>query len=134
MHVVTQGAFHTGMNYMGMVKSHKCSGSGYWEILIESGSVLKGKAYSKALFCLKTVSEALERLLLERLNDEERVEIINPSTLLSLVQTCEQEIPALVLQDPSTLTILERYVIFEDKVHAGLLGKTATFWLSVIAV
>ena len=73
IHVVTPGAFDTGMDYMGMVESHKCSGSGYWEILIESGlvingclgSVLKGKAYSKALFCFKTVSEAMERLLLE---------------------------------------------------------------------
>ena len=67
-----------------------------------------------------------------RLNEQERVEIINPATLLSLVQTCDQETLALVLQDPSTLIMLERYVIFEDKVHAGFLGKTATFWLSVI--
>ena len=48
-------------------------GSDYSEILIEvevvttdclsSVHVLKGKAYAKALFCLKTVSEAMQRLL-----------------------------------------------------------------------
>ena len=140
MYVVTPGAFHTGMNYMGMVTSHKCSGSGYSEILIEAGlvtsgclgSVLKGKAYAKALFCLKTVSEAMQRLLIERFIEEEGVEITNPATLLSLVQTCNRETLEDTLQDPSTFTILEKYVTFEEKVHAGLLGKTATFWLNVI--
>ena len=45
MHVVTPGAFHTGMNYMGMVTSHKCSGSGFTEILIEAGLVTSGCLY-----------------------------------------------------------------------------------------
>ena len=51
----------------------KCRGSGYQEILLEAGlvtsgsinSVLSGKAYNKALFCLKTVVEALQRLLID---------------------------------------------------------------------
>ena len=67
------GAFHACMNYMGMLTGWKYRGSGYGEILIEEGlvtsryleSVLKGKAYAKALFCLKTFTEAMERLLLE---------------------------------------------------------------------
>lgn len=70
-HVVTQGPFHTGMNYLGCLTGRKCRGLGYAEILIEAGlvtsgcleSVQKGKAYAKAMFCLKTVIEAMERLL-----------------------------------------------------------------------
>lgn len=139
-HVVTPGPFHTGMNYMGMVTGHKCLGSGYSEILIEADlitggclkSVLKGKAYAKALFCLKTVSEAMERLLIERFIEEEKVEVTHPEALLNLVQTCSRDTLDLALQDPFTLTILEKYVAYEDKVRAGHLGKTATFWISVI--
>ena len=89
-HVVTPGPFHTAMNYIGMVTGHKCRGSGYAEILIEAklvtsgclSSILKGKAYAKALFCLKTVTEAMERLLIERFTDEEKIEVANPKALL----------------------------------------------------
>ena len=139
-HIIIPGPFHTGMNYMGMVTGNKCRGSGYSEILIEAelvttgclSSVLKGKAYAKALFCLKTVSEAMQRLLFERFAEEENVEVHNPVALLNLVQTCNRQNLDLVLQDPSTLTILERYASYENQVRNGHLGKTATFWLSVI--
>ena len=125
---------------MGMVTGNKCRGSGYSEILIEAelvttgclSSVLKGKAYAKALFCLKTVSEAMQRLLFERFAEEENVEVHNPVALLNLVQTCNRQNLDLALQDPSTLTILERYASYENQVRNGHLGKTATFWLSVI--
>ena len=67
------GPFHTSMNYMGMLTGHKMCGSGYTELLLEAqlvttGSmkgVLSGKAYAKSLFCLKTVCEAMKRLLME---------------------------------------------------------------------
>jgi len=93
-HVVTPGPFHTGMNYMGMVTGHKCRDSGYSEILIEAGlvtsgclvSVLKGKAYAKAIFCLKTVCEAMERLLIQRFIVGAKIEVTNPVTLLNLTQ------------------------------------------------
>ena len=128
------------MKYMGMVTGNKCRGSGYSEILIEAelvitgclNGVLKGKAYAKALFCLKTVSEAMQRLLFERFAEEENVEVYHPVALLYLVQFCNREKLDLALQDPSTLTILERYVSYEDRVRNGHLGKIATFWLSVI--
>jgi len=139
-HVVLPGPFHTGMNYMGMVTGNKCRGSGYSEILIEAElvttgcltSVLKGKAYAKALFCLKTVSEAMQRLLFERFAEEENVEVSDPMALLNLVQKCNRENLDITLQDPSTLTVLEKYVSYEARVRSGHLGKTATFWLSVI--
>ncbi|CAH1773854.1 unnamed protein product [Owenia fusiformis] len=139
-HVVTPGPFHTGMNYINMVTGHKCMGSGYSEILMEAelvtsgslNSVLKGKAYAKAIFCLKTVCEAMERLLIERFSEDESVDVINPMALFELVQTCSREHLDFALKDPSTLTILEKYVSYEDKVRDGHLGKTATFWMSVI--
>ena len=139
-HVVTPGPFHTGMNYINMLTGHKCLGSGYSEILIEAqlvtsgclGSVLRGKAYAKAMFCLKTVTEAMERLLIERFIEDEDIELANPVSLFNLVQTCSRETLNIALQDPCTTTILEKYVAYEDKVQAGHLGKTAVYWLSVI--
>ena len=139
-HVVIPGPFHTGMNYLGMVTGNKCKGSGYSEILLEAelvttgclNSVLKGKAYAKALFCLKTVSEAMQRLLFERFAEEEDVEANSPVPLLNLVQNCNRENLDLVSQDPATLTILDKYTTYEDRVRNGHLGKTATFWMSVI--
>ena len=139
--IITPGAFHTGMNYIGMLTDHECRGSGYAEILIEAGvvtsgclkSVLRGKSYAKALFCLKTVTEAMEYLLIERFVADENVAITNPSALLNLLQTCDHENLQLALQDKMTLmTIFEQYAAFEDKVETGQLGKTATFWLHVI--
>ena len=64
MNVATPGPFHTGMNYMNMVTGHKCRGSGHFEILTEDelitsgclASVMRGKTYDKALFCLKSVT------------------------------------------------------------------------------
>ena len=73
-HAVMIGPFYTSMYYLGMLTGHKMCGSGYTELLLETqlvttGSlkgVLSGKAYTKSLFCLKTVCEAMERLLMER--------------------------------------------------------------------
>lgn len=72
-HTILPGPFHIRMNYIRMITDHKCRGSGYAEIILEAQlvtggclkSVLSVKAYAMALFCLKTVCEALERLLLE---------------------------------------------------------------------
>jgi hypothetical protein len=139
-HIVIPGQFHTGMNYMGMLTAHKCRGSGYTEILLEaqlvtSGclkSVLSGKAYAKALFCLKTVCEAMERLLMERFIDEENIQIVDPEAILNLMKSCDRQHLDLALIDPSTQNIIQKYQAFEDKVRSGHLGKTATFWFSFI--
>ncbi|EDO34946.1 predicted protein [Nematostella vectensis] len=90
------------------------------------------KAYAKALFCIKTVTEAMERLMFEKFIEDEEVDVTNPVILLNLVQECNHENLDHALQDPSTVTILEKYEAFQDKVRNGYLGKTATFWLSVI--
>lgn len=138
-HLVLPGQFHTVMNYLGRITNHKCRGSGYAEILLKaqlvtSGclkSVLSGKAYSKALFCLKTVCEALERLLLERFMEEEDVHL-TPEALLNLIKLCDRQYLELALQDDSTLSIIKHYLKYQDKVCKGHLGKTAMFWLSVM--
>ena len=62
----------------------------------------------------------MERLLIE----ENNVEVNNP---VALLKTCRRETLDLALQDPSTLTILQKYVAYEDRVRDGHLGKTATF-------
>ncbi|XP_069107841.1 uncharacterized protein [Argopecten irradians] len=114
-HLVLIGQFYTAMNYMGMLTNHKCRGSGYSEILLEaqlvtSGclkSVLSGKAYAKALFCLKTVCESLERLLLERFIQEEEIQL-TPEALLNLISSCDQENLDLALRDESTHNVISR--------------------------
>ncbi|KAG1682931.1 hypothetical protein GQR58_010461 [Nymphon striatum] len=100
-HVIAPGPFHTVMNYIGMLTDHKCMGSGYSEILLEAGlvtsgclkSVLKRKAYAKDLFSLKTVSEAMERLLIECFSEEEDINVTNPVALLNAAQNCSPDIP-----------------------------------------
>ncbi|KAJ8349355.1 hypothetical protein SKAU_G00244850 [Synaphobranchus kaupii] len=83
MHIIIPGKFHTAMNYIGRLTGHKCLGAGCAEILIEAGlttsgclkHILSGKSYAKALFNLKVVTEALERLLINVFLDEENPEI-----------------------------------------------------------
>ena len=74
----------------------------------------------------------MQRLLFERFAEEENVQVSDPMALLNLVQKCNRENLDITLEDPSALTILERYVSYEAKVRNGHLGKTAAFWLSVI--
>ncbi|KAG1666825.1 PIN2/TERF1-interacting telomerase inhibitor 1 [Nymphon striatum] len=112
-HVITPGPFHTVMNYIGMLTGHKCMGSGYSEILLEAGlvtsgclkSVLKRKVYAKDLFSLKTVSEAMERLLIECFSEEEDINVTNPVALLNAAQNCSRESLDHALHDPSTAHI-----------------------------
>ena len=140
MHVVTPGAFHTGMNFIGVLTGRKCRGSGYAEILIEAGlvtsgcleSVLQWKAYAKALFCLKTVTEAMERLLIEKFIEDGHVTITDPAALVNVVETCNRENVDLALHDETTKSIFEQLIAYADKVEAGELGKTAVFWMRVI--
>ena len=139
-HIILPGQFHTVMNYIGMLTAHKCNGSGYSEILLEAQlvtngclkSVLSGKAYTKALFCLKTVCEAMERLMMEQFIQEENVQMNNPVAILNLVKSSNRENLNLALKDPSTNELIRKYREYEDKVNKGHLGKTATFWFSFI--
>ena len=139
-HIVTIRPFHTSINYMGILTGHKMCGSGYTEIVLEaqlvtSGSlkgVLSGKAYNKSLFCLKTVCEVIENLLLERFTEEENVTVSDPATLLNMTESCSRQHLNETLSDPSTVTLLEKYHAYEEKVLNGQPGQTAAFWMSFI--
>ena len=132
------GPFHIKMNFIGMLTKKKARGSGYAEILIEaklvtSGtlvSVLSGKAYSKALFNLKAVVEALERLLFEFFVKEKDNEI-RPEALLNLINACSssscREQLDKTLQKESVIHITNKYEEFQKKVPDGHLGKMAQF-------
>ena len=140
-HIVLIGQFHQAMNYIGMLCGHKMRGSGYQEILLEaqlvsSGSlngVLSGKAYAKALYCVKTVGEALERLLVECfVKDEGEGLSLEPAALLDLFTSCNRECLDNALKDDSTVQVIFKLQEYEDSVRNGHLGKTAQFWFSFI--
>ena len=103
---------------MYILRGKECRGSGYAEILIEAelvtsgclNTVLKGKAYAKSLFCLKTVSEAMQRLLIEKFAEEENIGVENPMALINLVQTRSRENLNIALNDTTTVEILEKYL------------------------
>ena len=126
------------MNFIGLL-GKKCRGSGYEEILLEAGlvttgsinSAISGKAYNKALFCLKAVVEELERLLFETfLEDQDDME--EPAALISLLVSPDSEQLEQSLNDPAVNELVESYKQYEQKVRQGKLGKTAVFWMSLI--
>ena len=75
------------------------SGSGYSEILLESAlvtsgflrGVLTGKAYARAMYCLKARSEAMEWLLLQQFIEETHTDISDTSAIITLLQSCDRE-------------------------------------------
>ena len=127
------------MNYLGMVKGHKCNDSGYSEFLVESklatsdclAGTLNGKAYATTIFACTTVCEALQRLLMENFIEEVNAEEHNPESLINLVQDCSGEKLDLVTEDVSANVFLQNYLDYEENVRNSHLGKTATFWLIV---
>ena len=140
-HVITPGQFHTGMDYIGMITAHKCNCSGYSEILIEAQlvnngclyAVLKGKAYSNALFCLKQdVRLCLRyRSFLEEMSD---LNISDPVILLQFIQNITKETLGDTIEDESVNVVLQKYLAYENSVRSGYLGKTAAFWMAVIDI
>ena len=127
------------MDHIGMITAHKCNCSWYSEILIEAQLVnngclyivLKGKAYSNDLFCLKTRCEAMERVVyrsfLEEMSD---VNISNPIILLQFIQNIIKETLGDTIEDESVNVVLQKYLAYENSVRSGYLGKTTHFgWL-----
>ncbi|KAF3859040.1 hypothetical protein F7725_021439, partial [Dissostichus mawsoni] len=127
------------MNYMGRLTGRKCLGAGYAEILIEAGlansgclkNILSGKSYAKALFSLKAVTEALERLLFNVFLEEEKPDIPY-EILFNLIHSCTSESLNSTLKDPTLLKLIGDYLQYQDKVRRGHLGKTGMFWLSMM--
>ncbi|KAK3084587.1 hypothetical protein FSP39_015968 [Pinctada imbricata] len=122
----------------------KMAGSGYSEILVEANlvtsgclnGVTSGKSYSKSLWCLKTVSEALERILFttfyDRLPDNSPLKTTSSATIDALIRSCTADLLSAALGDKEVVKLLEEYTAFQDEVRSGLLGKTAQFWMSFL--
>ena len=123
-----------------MVTSKKFRGSGYAEILLEANltttcclkNILKGKAYAKAIYALKAVSESVQRLLFEKYLEEDATNIQTPMALMKIVQECNRQKLDSVLNDPSSNQLINSYLQYEEKVRNGHLGKTAMFWFSIV--
>ena len=138
-HLVLIGPFHSCMNYLGMITGHTCRGSGYAEILLEAGlvtggcltSVLCGKSYAKALFCLKAVCEALERMLINVFVNETNPKL-DGQAIVALIHNCNCEKLHASRHHSSTALLVKNYQDFKEKVRNGYLDKTAVFWLSVM--
>ena len=120
-----------------MLTNHKMRRSAYAETIEESRlvtkgcikNVLNGEAFAKALFNVKAVNEALERLLLKVFCEEENVEI-HPTCLLTFIHSCNRcnrsNLDA-ALDDQSTLELIQRYLEFQNRFGNGHLGKTGKF-------
>ena len=138
-HVVSPGSFHTVMNYLGVLTNRKCSGSGYAEILVESGlvtngrldAVLRVKAYAKALFCVKCVAEGLERLLLEKFFEEESINF-GSSNLQTFIDHISGQNITMLLDDSTFKDLLDKWIRYENEVRNGKLGITAQYWMQFI--
>ncbi|XP_034071336.1 uncharacterized protein LOC117545602 [Gymnodraco acuticeps] len=92
---------------------------------------MSGKSYAKALFSLKAVTEALERLLFNVFLEGEKPDIPY-EILFNLIHSCTSESLNSTLKDPTLLKLIGDYLQYQDKVRRGHLGKTGMFWLSMM--
>ena len=132
------------MDYIGMITAYQCNCSGYSEILIKAQlvnngclyTVLKEKAYSNALFCLKTRCDAMIEKLLYRsfLEEMSDLNISDPVILLQFIQNITKETLGDTIEDESVNVVLQKYLAYENSVRSGYLGKTAPLWMAVIDI
>ncbi|KAJ8333550.1 hypothetical protein SKAU_G00415580 [Synaphobranchus kaupii] len=135
-HIILIGPFHTGFNFAGRITGCKMHGAGYADILIEAKlvtsaslkCVLSGKNWALAIWCLRTITEAAERLLVEIFIEEEGIEI----NMLALFNLIEQMNRDAALNDEPTKDVIQAYLNFQDKVKKGHLGKTGVLWMSFL--
>ena len=144
-HSIFPGPFHNKMNFISMLTKKRARRSGFVEILIEAKlvtswvlvSVFSVKADSKAVFSLKAVVEALERLSFEFFAKESEIEFCKEA-LLNLINACSssscREQLDKALQDQPVIHITNKYKEFQTKVPDGHLGKMAQFWISFMDI
>lgn len=144
-HIVMIGSFHTVCAYLKMV-GKKMEGSGFSEILLESGlmssgslkGVISGKNYSRAMNCHKALAEGLERMLLVKFEAlkggslQQNLSEESMSKVTSLLTNRNKEGFDQVLDDPEFQKYMADYVEFRLQVREGTLGKTAVFWLAYV--
>ena len=137
--VVRMGVFHTICSLFGTL-GKMMKGSGIAEIIIESGicasgsldRVMTGKQYNRALRVHKLLLEALERLLLERFEeDHPRSECLSKdscNTLMDLIENPNTETASKVKESEEIRRYFEKYSAFKSELLNGTYGKTAQFW------
>lgn len=119
-HIILIGAFHVIMNYLNML-GHKMGGSGYAELLSEANlvtsgclkRVLSGKSYEKAMWCLKVVSECLERKLLNVFIEKNPNMNSYPSALQELIKLTNLEKLHAAEKDASLIDYIQKYTEFQ---------------------
>ena len=85
----------------------------------------------KGIFALKTVRQ-YSGYSWKNFPTENNLEIENPTALVKLIQNCTRDNLNAVITDPSTQSLIKMYLQYEEMVLKGHLGKTATFWLSIV--
>ena len=131
------GVFHTICAHWGAVWK-SMEGSGVEQIIIQadlcaSGSisqVLSGKHYNQCRYVLKTLLEALQRLLLEQY--EIHLGKI-PADTTRLLEELSKDLTNNKLEEtlkqPEVTNLVDSIKSFEEEVRLGKLGKTGIAWI-----
>lgn len=134
--IVHLGPFHTMCSYLGSL-GKMVSGSGFEEILLESGiiasgslnQVLSGKHFNRAMYVHQRMMEALETLLLQQFrNNSDYVGPI-PDKLQKLAANPSSEFLEIASGDDCAQLFMTNNNEFKTTVRNGQFGCTAQFWL-----
>jgi hypothetical protein len=117
------------------------TGSGFEEILIESGlcasgsieKVMTGKHYNRAMRVHQRMLEALERMLLEAFGNVHRTpddEFFSCKLRENLAVNPSYANLSVNIEAAEFIDFAENYNNFKQDVRQGKLGKTAQLWLS----
>ena len=138
-HIILIGTFHLECAFMRML-GKKMDGSGLADILLEAGligsgslqGVLSGKHYDRALHCHKTVTEALEQLLMRQYQEGQNDELSQDGQkiLNDVVTNCSPNSIKLAMNNEAVRQYLDRFLAYREECRKGALGKTAQLWLS----
>ena len=140
--VVNLGAFHTMCTYMGALGKYM-TGSGFEEILIESGicasgsidKVMSGKHFNRAIRVHQLMLDAIERVMLEAFmnsvgsSDSYDMETVMFALTEFAVSPSHMSLQS-VIENSDCLKFVEDFNVFKAEIRKGKLGKTAQFWIA----
>jgi len=137
--IIHIGPFHTMCAYMGAI-GHMIAGSGFEEIVIESGvcasgsidRVMSGKHYNRALRVHQRVLEALERLMIAEFFKLKKTSpnSLENSELKELASSPSCQSFNDFAGTAECTEFVEAYSQFKDDIRQGKLGLTAKFWIT----
>ena len=138
--IIMPGPFHFNKTYIKDIFK-KLKGSGIIDIITESSlnelhsinGILSATLYSKSLYTIKVLAEALERLLLDIFVAQNEV-IYNEikDSLKKFASDLKKTSPAAMLNNSKVVEVFAKYEEFKQDVRNGSLGKTAVFWISIV--